>query len=325
MKLISIVIPCYNEEDNIFELYEKIKDIFAKLTHYQYECIFIDNNSKDKTVNILKKMALRDNNIKIIINARNFGHIRSPYYGLLQSNGDASILIAADLQDPPQMIYDFILAWESGYKIVIGIKDKSEESRIMFAIRSLYYKFVTAIAEVDLVKNFTGFGLYDRDFLNVLKKIDDPYPYFRGFISDIGFERKEISYTQPIRKHGKTKNNFYTLYDTAMLGITNYSKLPIRLATIGGFFLSILSFFLAIFFLLAKLFFWRSFSMGIAPILCGLFFFFSVQLFFIGILGEYIGSIHTKIMKRPLVVEEERINFDIVQKNNSMHDEKAIT
>ncbi|WP_342220640.1 glycosyltransferase family 2 protein [Rickettsiella endosymbiont of Miltochrista miniata] len=325
MKLISIVIPCYNEEDNIIELYSKIKDIFKKLSHYQYECIFIDNDSKDKTVNILRQMAFKDSNVKIIINARNFGHIRSPYYGLLQTNGDASILIAADLQDPPQMIYDFILAWESGYKIVIGIKEKSEESRIMFAIRSLYYKFVTAIAEVDLVRNFTGFGLYDRDFLNILKKIDDPYPYFRGFISDIGFERKEISYTQPTRKHGKTKNNFYTLYDTAMLGITNYSKLPIRLATIGGFFLSILSFCLAIFFLLAKLLFWRSFSMGIAPILCGLFFFFSVQLFFIGLLGEYIGSIHTKIMKRPLVVEKERVNFDIGQKNKNVLDEKAIT
>lgn len=311
MKLISIVIPCYNEEDNVVYLYEKIKEVFKQFSHYQYEYLFIDNDSKDKTVDRLRQIALQDNHVKIIINTRNFGHIRSPYYGLLQTNGDASILIAADLQDPPQMIYDFILAWESGYKIVIGIKEKSEESKIMFAIRRLYYKFVTAIAEVDLVKNFTGFGLYDRTFLNILKKIDDPYPYFRGFISDIGFARKEISYTQPIRKHGVTKNNFYSLYDTAMLGITNYSKLPIRLATIGGFFLSIFSFFLAIFFLLAKLFFWRAFSMGIAPILCGLFFFFSVQLFFIGLLGEYIGSIHTKIMKRPLVVEEERINFNI--------------
>lgn len=324
MKLISIVIPCYNEEDNVLKLYEKIKDIFKKLSHYQYECIFIDNDSKDKTINILREMALIDSNIKIIINTRNFGHIRSPYYGLLQTNGDASILIAADLQDPPQMIYDFILAWESGYKIVIGIKEKSEESRIMFAIRRLYYKFVTAIAEVDLVRNFTGFGLYDRDFINILKKIDDPYPYFRGFISDIGFSRKEISYTQPTRKYGKTKNNFYTLYDTAMLGITNYSKLPIRLATIGGFILSIVSLFLSGLFLISKLIFWKSFSMGIAPILCGLFFFFSVQLFFIGLLGEYIGSIHTKILKRPLVIEEERVNFAI-EKEKSSQDEKIIT
>jgi glycosyltransferase involved in cell wall biosynthesis len=324
MKLISLVIPCYNEEDNVIELYGKIKDIFKRFSHYQYECIFIDNDSKDKTVDILRQMALKDCHVKIIINARNFGHIRSPYYGLLQTQGDASILIAADLQDPPQMIYDFILAWESGYKIVIGIKEKSEESKIMFAIRRLYYKFVTAIAEIDLVRNFTGFGLYDRDFLNILKKIDDPYPYFRGFISDIGFSRKEIAYTQPTRKQGKTKNNFYTLYDTAMLGITNYSKLPIRLATIGGFILSILSLSLSVFFLLLKLIFWKSFSMGIAPILCGLFFFFSVQLFFIGILGEYIGSIHTKIMKRPLVVEEERVNFDI-EKKKSSQDEKVIT
>ncbi len=324
MKLISIVIPCYNEEENVIELYEKISNIFKKLSHYRYECIFIDNDSNDKTVNILRQMALSDSNIKIIINARNFGHIRSPYYGLLQTNGDASILIAADLQDPPQMIYDFILAWESGYKIVIGIKEKSEESRIMFAIRSLYYKFVTAIAEVDLVRNFTGFGLYDRDFLNILKKIDDPYPYFRGFISDIGFSRKEIAYTQPTRKHGKTKNNFYTLYDTAMLGITNYSKLPIRLATIGGFILSILSLFLSVFFLILKFIFWKSFSMGIAPILCGLFFFFSVQLFFTGLLGEYIGSIHTKILKRPLVIEDERVNF-VNENQKCSQGEKAIT
>lgn len=324
MKLISIVIPCYNEEDNVIDLYERIKKIFKKFSYYKYECLFIDNNSKDKTVDKLREIASKDDRVKIIINARNFGHIRSPYYGLLQTKGDASILIAADLQDPPEIIHDFILAWESGYKIVIGIKEKSEESRIMFAIRGLYYKFVTAIAEIDLVRNFTGFGLYDRDFLHVLKKIDDPYPYFRGFISEIGFARKEISYTQPTRKHGKTKNNFYSLYDTAMLGITNYSKLPIRIATIGGFILSVLSLALSILFLILKLFFWSLFNIGIAPILCGLFFFFSVQLFFTGILGEYIASIHTKTMKRPLVIEKERINFELDKKNSAVKSEEII-
>lgn len=309
MKLISIVVPCFNEEENVFELYEQIKNVFKK-NFYNYEILFIDNASKDGTVNLLKKMAEKDENVKIIVNARNFGHIRSPYYGLLQANGDAVILMAADFQEPPQMINDFILAWEAGFKIVIGIKEKSEESKTMFSIRKLYYKFISRIAEVDLVKNFTGFGLYDNSFLKILKKIDDPYPYFRGFIADIGFDRKEIPYIQPKRKRGITKNNFYTLYDIAMLGITNYSKLPIRLATISGFFLSILSLTLAILFFSLKLIFWNNFSMGIAPILCSLFFFFSIQLFFTGLLGEYVGSIHTKIMKRPLVVEKERINFE---------------
>ncbi|MFM2322409.1 MAG: hypothetical protein RLZZ225_562 [Pseudomonadota bacterium] len=310
MKLISIVIPCFNEEENILELYHQIKNVFKKNPFYNYESIFIDNASKDGTVNVLKKIAEKDKNIKIIVNARNFGHIRSPFYGLLQANGDAVILMGADLQEPPYLINDFILAWEAGFKIVIGIKEKSEESKLMFSIRKLYYRFVTSISEVELVKNFTGFGLYDRSFLNIFKKIDDPYPYFRGFIADIGFERKEVPYTQPKRKYGITKNNFYTLYDVAMLGITNYSKLPIRLATISGFFLSIISLTLAILFFLLKLIFWSNFSIGIAPILCSLFFFFSVQLFFTGLLGEYIGSIHTKIMKRPLVIEQERINFE---------------
>ena len=257
MKLISIVIPCFNEEGNILELYSQIKNVFKKNPFYRYESIFIDNASKDGTVNILKQIAGRDRKVKIIVNARNFGHIRSPYYGLLQAKGDAVILMGADLQEPPKMINDFILAWEAGFKIVIGIKEKSEESKIMFSIRKLYYKFISSIAEVDLVKNFTGFGLYDQSFLKILKKIDDPYPYFRGFIADIGFERKEISYTQPKRKHGITKNNFYTLYDVAMLGITNYSKLPIRLATISGFILSIFSLSLAGLFLLLKLIFWN--------------------------------------------------------------------
>lgn len=324
MQLISVVTPCYNEIDNIKDLYQAVKNVFHHLNKYHYEHLFIDNASTDNTVNLLKEIARVDPNVKLIINSRNFGQVRSPYYGLLQTKGDASILIAADLQDPPEMIYDFILAWESGYKIAIGIKEKSEESKIMFAIRRLYYKLITAIADVDLVKDFTGFGLYDRGFLNILKKIDDPYPYFRGVISDIGFTRKEISYTQPTRKKGVTKNNFYSLYDMAMLGITNYSKLPIRLATIGGFSLSILSLALALFFLVSKLFFWNSFSMGMTPILCGLFFFFSVQLFFTGILGEYIGSIHTKMMKRPLVIEEGRINFDVKKTNNSQS-EKIIS
>lgn len=321
MQLISVVTPCFNEKKNIENIYKIVKNIFSNLRKYRYEHIFIDNCSTDNSISVLKQIAQLDKNVKLIINSRNFGHIRSPYYGLLQTSGSAVILLAADLQDPPELIKDFILAWEQGYKIVIGIKETSEESKIKFAFRKFYYKFLTLIAEVDLVKNFTGFGLYDSSFVNILKKIHDPYPYFRGFIADIGFKRKEISYSQPMRKFGVSKNNFYTLYDIAMLGITNYSKLPIRLATFFGFFLSITSLFLSITFFILKLIFWHSFSLGTAPILCGLFFFFSVQLFFTGLLGEYIGSIHTKVLKRPLVIEEERINFTTEETLKSLPEE----
>ncbi|MES2998401.1 MAG: glycosyltransferase family 2 protein [Pseudomonadota bacterium] len=315
-KIISIVTPCFNEELNAFNIYEQIKNVFNKFNYYSYEHIFIDNNSKDNTVKILREISEKDNNIKIIVNSRNFGHIRSPYYGLLQAEGEAAITMAADLQDPPQMISKFIEAWESGYKIVIGIKHKSEESKLMFMLRRFYYNFVTQIADIDLIKNFTGFGLYDKSILKILKEIDDPYPYLRGLISDIGFERKEIVYTQPKRKYGSSKNNFYTLYDMAMLGITSHSKLPIRLATIGGFFLSILSLFVSFLYFLFKLIYWNSFNAGISPILCGLFFFSSIHLFFIGLLGEYILSIHSRTMKRPLVIEKERINFNYTYDKN---------
>lgn len=302
--------PCFNEEENILKTYEKIRSIFKEFSCYRYEHIFIDNASKDKTMEILTRIATNDINVKIIANSRNFGHIRSPYYGLLQAKGDAVIIMAADLQDPPRMIANFISAWQEGYKIAIGVKVKSHEKKIMFVIRKMYYKFVSQISDVDLIENFTGFGLYDQSIIKILRKIDDPYPYLRGLISDIGFNRKEIPYTQPKRKHGVSKNNFYTLYDMAMLGITTHSKFPLRLATIIGFILSCLSLLMTFLFLIMKLIFWNIFSAGIAPILCGLFFFSSVQLFFIGLLGEYIGSIHTRVIKRPLVIEKERINFD---------------
>jgi len=277
---------------------------------YTYEHIFIDNASRDKTVSILKEISLTDPNVKVIVNTRNFGHIRSPYHALMQAKGDAVIAMAADLQDPPAMIVDFLRKWESGYKIVIGVKAKSEESALFFAIRSIYYRIIGNLADIELVKNFTGFGLYDRDIVDILKKIDDPYPYFRGLICDIGYERVEIEYTQNARKRGITKNNFYTLYDLAMLGITNHSKVPLRLATMTGFAVAILSLLVAVGYFIYKLIFWDSFSVGIAPLVIGLFFFASVQLFFIGIIGEYIGAIHTQILKRPLVIEKERINFD---------------
>ncbi|WP_151733832.1 glycosyltransferase family 2 protein ['Paenibacillus yunnanensis' Narsing Rao et al. 2020] len=309
MKTISIVTPCYNEEENVQELYNQVKEVFAKIPGYIYEHIFIDNASKDKTVEILKKIARDDRNVKIIVNSRNFGHIRSPYHALLQASGDAVILLVADLQDPPEMINSFIEKWENGYKVVLGVKTQSHESKAMFAIRKMYYNFINRVSEIELTKNNTGFGLYDKEIIRILKEIDDPYPYFRGLISDIGFESYKIEYVQPVRKRGITKNNFYTLYDIAMLGITNHSKIPLRLAAMLGFVLSALSLFVALGYLIAKLLFWNYFSLGTAPLIIGLFLFSSVQLFFIGILGEYIGSIHTQVLKRPLVVEKERINF----------------
>jgi glycosyltransferase involved in cell wall biosynthesis len=310
MKNISIVTPCYNEEDNVERVYEKVKDIFVGLPDFHYEHIFIDNASKDKTVSILKDIAKRDKNVKLIVNTRNFGHIRSPFYGLLQSSGDAAILLCADLQDPPSLIVDFITKWREGYKVVLGVKKKSEESSAMFAIRKIYYNIIHNISEIELTKNYTGFGLYDKQVIEILRLIDDPYPYFRGLISDIGFDSAKIEYIQPSRKRGITKNNFYTLYDMAMLGITNHSKIPLRVATMLGFVLSLLSLTAAFLFFVAKLLFWNKFSLGIAPLVVGLFFFSSVQLFFLGILGEYIGSIHTQVLKRPLVIEKERVNFE---------------
>jgi len=309
MPLISVVMPCYNEEENVAEAYRQVKDVFAGLPGYQYEHIFIDNSSKDKTVEILKGIANEDKRVKIIVNSRNFGHIRSPYYGLLQADGDAVIILASDLQDPPALIGDYLTKWEEGYKIVMGVKTQSKESAAMFLARRTFYEFISRLSEIELVKNATGFGLYDHCVIEILRKIDDPYPYTRGLVAEIGFEIAKVEYLQPVRKKGITKNNFYTLYDMAMLGITSHSKVPLRLATMLGFVVSIMSFLIAVGYLIAKLMWWNTFSLGMAPLIIGLFFFSSVQLFFIGIIGEYIGSIHTQILKRPLVVEKERINF----------------
>lgn len=309
MKLISIITPCYNEEENVEAIHKSVQEVFAGLGQYHYEHIFIDNASRDQTPRILRDLAARDSNVKVILNARNFGHIRSPYYATLQAKGDAVIGVVADFQDPPAMIVDFLQKWEEGYKIVLGVKAGAEESFLMYAIRSAYYRLVSRLSDIDLTRNATGFGLYDRQVIDVLRQIDDPYPYFRGLIADIGFESYKIPYRQPQRRRGITKNNFYTLYDLAMLGITNHSKVPLRLATMAGFLMSGVSLFLAFLYLTAKLIFWNRFELGTAPILIGLFFFLSVQLFFIGILGEYIGAIHTQVQKRPLVIEKERLNF----------------
>ena len=258
---------------------------------------------------LLKKIAQEDSNVKIIVNSRNFGHIRSPYYGMLQATGDA-VMFVADLQDPAGMIPEMIQKWEEGYKSIVGVKRTSEESSLMFKIRKLYYKTVNKLSNIKLIDNFTGFGLYDRRVIEILKEMDDPYPYFRGMIPEIGLEIFEIKYDQPVRKRGITKNNFYTLYDIGMLGIISHSQVPLRIATMSGFLVSILSLITAFVYFVLKLLFWDTFSVGMAPIVIGLFFFGSVQLFFIGIIGEYIGSIHTYAKRRKLVIEKERVNFD---------------
>lgn len=307
-KFISIVTPCFNEEDNVDELYSRIAAIMAALP-YAYEHIFIDNASSDTTVEKIKSIATQDKRVKLIVNTRNFGHIRSPYHAILQACGDACIVIASDLQDPPDMIPELLSKWENGYKIVLVVKPESAESPIMFFIRKMYYRFITSISEVQLIKNATGAGLFDKEVIDILRKIDDPYPYFRGLLCEIGYPIATVSFKQPRRVNGITKNNFYTLYDLAMLGITNHSKIPLRLMTMGGFVLSLLSLLIAVCFLIAKLIFWDSFQMGMAPMLIGIFFFGAVQTFFIGVLGEYIGSIHTQVRHLPLVVEKERINF----------------
>lgn len=309
MKIISVVTACYNEEENVEDLYKQVKEILGNLEGYAYEHIFIDNASKDNTVKILKEIAKGDRHVKIIVNARNFGHIRSPYYGLLQSTGDAVIYITADLQDPPRMIKDFIKKWEEGYKIVIGVKSKSEEHRAFFAVRKLYYGLIKAFSEVEQVKNFTGFGLYDKKFIDILRQLNDPYPYFRGLVTEIGFDRAEIEFVQPKRKKGKSHNNFYTLYDMAMLGFVSHSMVPLRMAAFIGFIAAIISLLVAFVYFVYKIIFWKNFQVGIAPIVIGFFLFSSVQLFFIGIIGEYIGAIYTQVKSRPLVIEKERINF----------------
>jgi len=309
MPFISIVTPCFNEEENIEKVYQKVKEIFDTLRDYAYEHIFIDNASTDKTLEILKSIANQDKNVKIIVNSRNFGHLRSPFYALFQAKGDAVVLLSADLQEPPSLIPEFIKKWEEGFKVVIAVKKESQESRIIFYLRKLYYNLISKLSEIELIKDFSGSGLYDRVIINIIKNLNDPYPYFRGIISEIGFEKAIVEYVQSKRIKGKTKNNFYTLYDLGMLGLTSYSKVPLRVATLSGFIMSLVSLLIALGYFIYKILFWQRFSLGIAPLIIGLFFFSSIQLFFLGLLGEYIGTIYTKVLNRPLVIEKERINF----------------
>jgi len=326
MPFVSVVSGCYNEEENVRELYDRVCRVFKdELPEYAFEFIFIYNASEDRTVDILKEIARADKRVKIIINNRNFGHVRSGYHALLQARGQAIIAMASDLQDPPELIPQFLRKWQEGYKIVLAQKCGGAGSPLFFMVRRLYYYIVTRLSETPLVKDVTGFGVYDRKVIEDVRQIGDPYPYFRGLICDLGYQRALIPFTQPVRKRGLTKNNFYTLYDLAMLGITNHSKVPLRIAAFSGFCLGGLSFLVAFAYLVYKLVFWSSFQLGTGPVVIGLFFFAAVQLFFIGILGEYIGSIQTQVLKRPPVIERERINFDSCDTSQTSEIEKELS
>jgi polyisoprenyl-phosphate glycosyltransferase len=309
-KLITIVSPCYNEELNVRELYRRLKEMAAQLPAYRFEFLFIDNASKDNTVGVLREIAAQDPGVKVIVNARNFGHLRSPMHGFLQAEGDAVGFIASDLQDPPELFLQMVPEWEKGFPVVAAIKSSSDESGLMYAIRTAYYRLVARLTNVEVIEHFVGFGLYDRKVVEALRTgYRDPYPYFRGMIAELGMPHAEVQFNQAQRTRGITKNNWYTLYDIAMLGITNLSKVPLRLVTFFGFLCAIVSFLAGLFYFGYKLVFWSNFNVGIAPLVIGLFFMGSVQMIALGIIGEYVGSIHTMAQNRPLVTERERINF----------------
>lgn len=311
MKKLSIVIPTYNEEENVVPISKAVvAELEEKLSHYDYEIIFIDNCSNDNTQNLLRNICAENKKIKAIFNAKNFGQFNSPYYGLCQASGDCAILLCADFQDPIDMIPLFVKEWENGYKIVSGIKTTSKENKMMRFLRSCYYKTIKKMSDVEQIEHFTGFGLYDRKFLEVLRKLDDPTPFLRGIVAELGFKRKDIPYEQQKRAAGKTHNNWATLYDAAMLSFTSYTKIGLRIATIIGFVFSALSLIIALVYLIMKLIFWDRFVAGMIPILLIVCILGSMQLFFIGLIGEYILSMNKRIMNRPLVVEEERINFE---------------
>ena len=316
MKKVSIVVPCYNEEENVELIAKAIIKQFEEINKYNYEIIIIDNHSTDKTREIIERMCSENSRIRAIFNVRNFGQFNSPYYGILQTDSDCTISIACDFQEPVELIPQFIKEWENGYKIVVGVKNKSKESTIKYMFRSIYYKVIKKMSEIPIIEHFTGFGLYDKEFIQILKKLDDSTPFMRGIVAEYGYKIKQIEFTQPKRKNGKTKNSFYTLYDAAMLGFTSYTKAGLRLATFSGMIISVISFIIGLTYLILKLVYWDRFSAGSAPVLIGTFFLGSIQLIFIGLLGEYIMAINERVKHRPLVIEEKRINFENVKGTN---------
>lgn len=310
MNKVSVLIPCFNEEENVVPMSQTLTELFrSQLSSYEYEIVFIDNDSKDRTRDLLREICKENEHIKAIFNAKNFGQFNSPYYGLMQTTGDCTILLCCDFQDPVELIPDMVREWEKGTKIVVMQKTVSEENVFIYMLRSVYYKLIRKFSDVEQIEHFTGFGLYDKSFINVMRNLKDPTPFLRGIVAEVGYKVKVIPYTQQKRRAGKTHNNFYTLYDAAMLSFTSYTKIGLRIATFLGFGISVISFLIALVYLIMKLVLWDRFNAGMAPVLIGLFFLGSVILIFLGIMGEYILSINERLMNRPLVIEEERINF----------------
>ena len=310
MKKISVLIACYNEKDNIRQICEAVMQQMEKLTEYDYEIILIDNKSEDGTREIIRDLCYEEKRIKAIFNLKNFGQFNSPYYGLLQTTGDCVIKMVADFQDPPELIPELIRHWEAGSKVICMVKTSSKESKLMYWMREQYYRLLKKMSDVRQIKQFTGFGLYDRSFVDTLRDLNDPTPFMRGIVAELGPERKEIEYEQPKRRAGKTHNNFYTLYDAAMLSFTSYTKNGLRIATFSGFIIAFISFIIGLFYLIMKLLFWDRFTAGYAPMMIGIFFMGGIILAFMGFMGEYVMAINARVMNRPLVVEEERINFE---------------
>ncbi len=309
-KKICVVVPCYNEEYNLQEFYERLQKVFKQLPQYNFEIIVADNKSTDNSRSILRELASRDPHFKVILNSSNFGTVRSSHNAFIATRGDAVITIVSDLQEPPELILDFIKKWEEGYKIVCAIKNKSKENVVMFLIRKFYYSLLALTSKTKLLHNFSGFGLYDRQFVDAVRKYNDPYPYIRGLVSEIGLKRVELPFVQEKRKHGKSSYNFFSYYDQAMNGLVNHTLLPLRMAVFIGFVLTVCSFFAAFIYFIFKILYWDTFTLGLAPLVIGLFFFSAIQLIFIGIIGEYLGAVWTQVKNKPLVIEEERINFD---------------
>ena len=311
MKKISVLIPCYNEEENVVPMSKAVvNELTTNLPQYDYELIFIDNDSQDNTRPLLREICKMNPKIKAIFNAKNFGQFNSPYYGMLQTTGDCTITMCCDFQDPVELIPKMVGLWENGAKIVSCIKTQSKENPVMRLFRTCYYKIIKKMSSVDQIEHFTGFGLYDKSFIEVLKNLKDPTPFIRGIVAELGYKRVDLEYTQAKRRAGKTHNNFFTLFDAAMLSLTSYTKVGLHLVTIAGLILSGLSILAAVVYLILKLIYWDQFSAGLAPLIIGLFFLNAVELLFIGFVGEYVMSINTRVMNRPLVIEEERINFD---------------
>ena len=320
MKTVSIMIPCYNEEDNVVAISEAVVKQMEALPQYDYEIVFIDNCSKDNTRALIRQICAGNPRIRAIFNVKNFGQFNSPYYGLCQTTGDCAISICADFQDPVELIPTFLQYWEEGYQIVCGVKTSSQESKVMYKLRGIYYKLIKKFSSVEQIEQFTGFGLYDRSFLDVLRKLDDPTPFIRGIVAELGGRRKEVPYEQPQRRAGKTHNNWYSLYDAAMLSVTSYTKIGMRIAEFVGFGFGFVNLLVGLVYLILKLIYWDRFNAGQAPLIIITSMMCSVLLAFMGFLGEYISAINTRLMHRPLVVEEERINFAIPKDVSDMTD-----